>query len=328
MNLEVRHLQLMEAVAADGTLTKAGERLHLSQSALSRQLVDLEERLGTRLFNRVSKRMLLTTAGERVLALARRVLDEIRAAEDDLQLLAGGRRGRLRITIGCSTGYHWLPPIIEKFAATNPGIDVSIDANATSRATAAVLDGSVDLAITDSPIADRRLRATPLFKDEMLVIAAPSHPFAKRQSITPRELAGETLLVYDALESSTAYQRVLRPAGLQPKAVMRVPLTEAMVELVRAGIGIAVMPRWSVWPQLSARVLHGASLGRRGLVRHWNAVTLRACEPASFVTDFIDLLIAQRPRERDVPAIRAAAPRAARSRSATSPGGCPPARRR
>jgi len=300
MNLEVRHLELVAAVAEDGSLTKAGERLHLSQSALSHQLLDLERRLGSRLFHRVSKRMRLTAAGERVLSSARRVLDDLRSAEDDVRALSSEHRGRLRITISCNTCYHWLPSLIEKFAAKHRGIEVSIDANATSRATEAVLDGSIDLAISEAAIRDRRLRSTPLFEDELLVLVAPSHRFAKQKSVSARELAAETLIVYDTLESSTAYQRMLRPAGLQPKAVMRVPLTEAMVELVRAGVGTAVMPRWSVWPHLAARVVRGVSVAPRGLARKWSAVTLRSAEMPSFVTDFIDLLIEQRPRERDV----------------------------
>src|SRR3954451_13460364 len=102
-HLEVRHLKLVAAVAEEGSLTKAGERLHLTQSALSHQLLDLEERLGTPLFHRISKRMRLTQAGEKILTSARRVLDELRATEDEVHMLATERRGRLRITTECYT---------------------------------------------------------------------------------------------------------------------------------------------------------------------------------------------------------------------------------
>ena len=300
MHLEIRHLQLVAAVSDEGSLTKAGERLNLTQSALSHQLLDIEARLGTPLFHRVSKRMILTPAGERVLSSARRVLEDISRTEEELQLLAGERRGLLRITTECYTCYHWLPSLLGKFEKRHSGVDVRIDVNATKRATSALLEATVDLAIMSSEIDDPRLVARPLFEDEMVAIVAPDHPFAAKESISARELARETLLTYASLDESTAYQRVLRPAGLEPKRWMEVPLTEAMIELVRGGIGIAVLPRWSVWPQLEAGAVVAVAVTRRTLVRTWKAVTLRAARTPAYVDDFVQLLAKQPARQRNV----------------------------
>lgn len=300
MHLEIRHLQLVAAVADAGSLTKAGERLNLTQSALSHQLLDIEARLGTPLFHRVSKRMILTPAGERVLSSARRVLEDLRRTEEELQLLAGEQRGLLRLTTECYTCYHWLPSLLGKFEKKHPGVDVRIDVNATKRALAALLDATVDLAIMSSEIDDPRLVTTPLFEDEMVAIVAPDHPFAGKESLTARELAGETLLTYATLDESTAYQRVLRPAGLEPKRWMEVPLTEAMVELVRGQIGIAVIPRWSVAPQLEAGTIVAVPVTRRSLLRTWKAVTLRAARTPAYVDDFIALLAKQPARQRNL----------------------------
>src|SRR5690348_5130734 len=99
--LEVRHLLLIAAVADEGNLTRAGERLNLTQSALSHQLLDLEERLGTPLFLRMTRRMTLTEAGERALTSARRILDDLTRTEDDLRLYAANRRGSIRLTTEC-----------------------------------------------------------------------------------------------------------------------------------------------------------------------------------------------------------------------------------
>jgi LysR family transcriptional regulator for metE and metH len=300
MHLEIRHLQLVAAVADAGSLTKAGERLNLTQSALSHQLLDIEARLGTQLFHRVSKRMILTPAGERVLSSARRVLEDISRTEEELQLLAGEQRGLLRITTECYTCYHWLPSLLEKFDRKHPGVDVRIDVNATKRATTALLEATVDLAIMSSEIDDPRLASTPLFEDEMVAIVAPDHPFAGKECLSARELASETLLTYSTLDDSTAYQRVLRPAGLEPKRWMEVPLTEAMVELVRGRIGVAVIPRWSVWPQLQAGAIVAVPVTRRSLIRTWKAVTLRAARTPAYVDDFIELLAKQPPRQRNL----------------------------
>ncbi|MCU1347633.1 MAG: transcriptional regulator, LysR family [Acidobacteria bacterium] len=300
MHLEIRHLQLVAAVADEGSLTKAGERLNLTQSALSHQLLDIEQRLATPLFHRVSKRMILTPAGERVLASARRVLEDLRRTEEELQLLAGEQRGLLRVTTECYTCYHWLPSLLGKFEKKHPGVDVRIDVNATKRTTAALLDATIDLAIMSSEIDDTRLVERVLFEDEMVAIVAPGHPFASKECLGARELASETLLTYSTLDDSTAYQRVLRPAGLEPKRWMEVPLTEAMVELVRGGIGIAVLPRWSVWPQIEAGAIVAVPVTRRSLIRTWKAVTLRAARTPAYVDDFIDLLEKQPARQRNL----------------------------
>src|SRR5437762_8515296 len=115
MDLEVRHLQLVAAVADVGSLTRAGDRLHLTQSALSHQLRDIESRLGAALFLRVGKRLVLTPAGDRLLASARDVLERLRETEDDIRQMGLERRGVIRLSTECYTCYHWLPPLLTKF---------------------------------------------------------------------------------------------------------------------------------------------------------------------------------------------------------------------
>src|SRR3954465_15657575 len=105
--LEGRHLQLVAAIVDEGNLTRAGQWPHLTQSALSHQVLDIEERLGTPLFHRVSKRMLLTPSGQRLLDTAKRVLVDLGQAEEDLRRFADEREGVIRITTECYTNYHW-----------------------------------------------------------------------------------------------------------------------------------------------------------------------------------------------------------------------------
>jgi len=99
--LEVRHLKLLVTVAEEGSVTEAGKRLHLTQSALSHQLRDAEEKLGTALFLRLGRRMVLTPAGERLIACARRVLDELSNTEVQIEGLNGGTRGEIRLSTEC-----------------------------------------------------------------------------------------------------------------------------------------------------------------------------------------------------------------------------------
>src|SRR5437667_6225998 len=145
VKLEIRHLRLLAAIAATGSVTEAGKRLHLTQSALSHQLRDAEEKLGTALFLRLGKRMVLTPAGEKLLISAEKVLEELKTAESQIVGLSGGTRGIIRISTECYTCYHWLPPVLNKFHARFPKVEASIDAHYTHRPIDALLLRTLDV---------------------------------------------------------------------------------------------------------------------------------------------------------------------------------------
>src|SRR6185295_11461415 len=151
MKLEVRHLRLIRAIAEEGSVTKAGNRLFLTQSALSHQLRDLEVRLGANLFDRVNKKMLLTAAGQRILVAAKEILEHLDRVEEDVKRIASNREGVLRISTECYTCYHWLPPVLKTFNLQHPGIDIKIIVEATADPISALLDGVIDIGLTNSP---------------------------------------------------------------------------------------------------------------------------------------------------------------------------------
>src|SRR5918996_507808 len=291
MELEIRHLRLVSAVAELGSVTRAAERLHLTQSALSHQLRDIESRLGLQLFLRLGKRMVLTPPGERVLGAARRVLDEIGRTEDDLRLMTQHGKGVLRLCTQCNTGYHWLPPLLQAFHRKFPGIDVQIMVNATDRPIEALLEGQIDLAIVTSEPDDKRLVTQPLFNDELVAVVSSSHPFAKRPHVEADDFAHEHLIIYTADRSdSYTFRRILSPAGVEPARVSQVPLTEAILELVKAGLGISVMARWAIEPAIKSGAIKAVRISKRGVYRAWAAVTLRDRVEPKWQREFVALL--------------------------------------
>src|SRR5215471_5991500 len=145
MNLDIRHLKLIVAVTEEKSVTRAGEVLHLTQSALSHQLREIEDKLGTPLFLRMNKKMILTPAGDRLLRTARQVLDEVKLAEDHISQIAANRLGTLRVSTECYTCYHWLPEVMKQFRRKFPGVEVKIEAQATHRPIQALLEGTLDL---------------------------------------------------------------------------------------------------------------------------------------------------------------------------------------
>lgn len=292
MQLDVRHLELVYMVEEAGSLTRAAERLHLSQSALSHRLRDLEERLGVPLFERVGKSMRLTAAGRRLLQAARLVLAQLREAEDDLRRIAAGQAGAIRISTECYTCYHWLPVVVEAFRASYPRVEVEIVPEATRRPLEALLEGRLDLAIVSCTAADERLRLAPLFEDEMVALVRPDHPLAGRPYLEPEDFAAEHLIVYDAGES-TVVRRFLEPAGVQPRRLSGVLLTEGIVQMVRAGLGVSVLARWAVAPEVEAGALCAVPLSAGGYRRHWQVATLAAAHPPAYLETFVDLLAAR-----------------------------------
>ena len=290
MELEIRHLRLMVAVTEEKSVTRAGERLHLTQSALSHQLRDIEERLGTTLFLRINKKMIPTEAGEKLLETARLVLNQVEHTESEIAQMAANRLGTLRLSTECYTCYHWLPGVLKTFHSSYPGVEVRIVVEATRQPIAALLNGKLDLAIVSETDNDRRLSYRALFTDEMVVVMAPDHPFASRPYIRTRDFAGEHLFLYVQPEESTFYQRVLIPAGVAPARFSQVALTEAIIEMVRAGLGISVLARWAIRDQLSSGKLVGKPVTTKGLHRQWRAATLKRDPVPAYLEEFVDLL--------------------------------------
>ena len=174
----------------------------------------------------------------------------------------------------CYTCYHWLPGVVTAFRQEWPRVDVRIVAEATANPVRALLDGALDLAIVAGDVDERRLGCTSLFEDEQVVVMAPGQTFASRSFIEPEDLRDEHLILYTTHSSDNSVLReVLRPAGVEPRQLTRVQLTEAIVELVKANLGVSVLARWAVAPQLRERSLVGIPLTARGFHRRWWAVT-------------------------------------------------------
>ena len=293
MILEIRHLRLVAAVAQHGSLTRAGRELHLTQSALSHQLLDLEGRLRTPLFHRLGKRMVPTVAGHRLLETAHQALPALLAAEDDLRRLASGREAVLRLSTECYTCYHWLPGALDRFRERFPGVDVRVVAEATHHPVPALLEGRIDFGIVYSGARDERLTYYPLFADELCVVTAPGHRLAGRAHVGAEDFAEEHVVMYSAIESeSTLFQEVLLPAGVRPRRVTSIQLTEGIIELVKAGHGIAVLARWAVAPHVEAGTLSAVRLTRGGCHRQWAAAVVRQPTPPEYLEGFARMLAA------------------------------------
>lgn len=288
LTIDVGDLQLVQAIAEDGTVTGAGAILHLTQSALSHRLKDLEDRLGVSLFLRRPRRMVTTPAGERLLASARLVLGELKRAQREVSESKNGLTGLIRISTGCYTCYRWLPAIMNCFRVKFPRIEVRIDEGSTCQAIQSLTAGRIDIAVVTDVPEGEMFRSTPLFDDELVFVLSPKHRLASRRFLKAVDLADETVLVYPPRETSTLMKRVLTPAGIRPADIMELPLTEAILEMAASGLGIAFVAEWVAKPHVKSRRIITRRLARRGYRRTWFAVTLTDQHMPDYFDAFIE----------------------------------------
>jgi LysR family transcriptional regulator, regulator for metE and metH len=289
MELEVRHLKLVIAVAEEGSVTAASKRLHVTQSALSHQLRDAEEKIGAPLFLRLSKRMVPTPAGERLLQSARSVLGELERTQREIGN-GGGDSGLIRLSTECYTCYHWLPALLKEFRKKYPKVEISILAEATHDPLLALREGRLDVGVVSGDVTDNAMRVDDLFHDDLLLVMAPDHKLANKKSVRPQELAGENVIIYPPRNESTFLNKVIFPAGVRPGAVLEVTLTEAILELASAGMGIGFIARWAAAPYVKNHRIAARPLANGGYRRSWRAVTVASSPRPAYLEEFITLL--------------------------------------
>lgn len=297
--LESHHLRLIAQVARSESVTRAADVLNVTPSAVSHQLREIEDRLGTPIFVRAGRRMLLTPAGRLLVDTAGQVLDAIARVESQVEQIARHAAGELRVCTHCYTGYSWLPAIVAGLRQRYPAFGLQIVPEYTVDPIAALLDARLDLALMNEEPDDRRLRARELFDDEHVAVVPASHRWAMRPFVTPEEIAAEPLYLFSrTLENSFVVRHVLRPAGLAPAHVTYLQLSEGIIEMVKAGMGATVLPKWSIANSLASPEIRTVRITKGGVFRKWYAVTLRDAAATPFVEEFLRLLVENAPASR------------------------------
>jgi LysR family transcriptional regulator, regulator for metE and metH len=286
----MRHLEVTEAVQRLGSVTGAARALHLTQPAVSHALREIERRLEVELVKAQGRGIRVTAAGERLARRARAILAALDTAEDEARDTEARNGGRLRLTTECYTCYHWLPRALAELRRRLPRLQLELVPEATRRPFAALLAREVDLAIVSSPDEHPEIVRTPLFGDELVALVHPDHRLARRPYAVAEDFAGEHLVLIAEPEHSTVILSVLAPAGVTPARVSQLHLTEAVVETVKAGLGVTVMARWAVSPQLRAGELRAVPVTEAGLLRHWWAAHPRGAQSRVGVGELIDVL--------------------------------------
>ena len=239
----IKHLRTLQALRNCGSLAAAAASLHQTQSALSHQFSDLEQRLGFRLFIRKSQPLRFTPQGEILLQLAEQVLPQISRA---LQACNEPHQTTLRIAIECHSCIQWLTPALENFHQYWPQVDLDFKSGVTFDPQPALQQSELDIVLTSDILPRSGLHYLPMFDFEVRLVLAADHPLAGKARIVPEDLSSETLLIYPVQRSRLdIWRHFLQPAGISP-SLKSVDNTLLLIQMVSARMGIAALPHWVV----------------------------------------------------------------------------------
>lgn len=264
--IEIKHLRTLIALRECGSLVDAAQRVHLTQSALSHQLKELEDRLGQPLVIRKSRPLKFTDSGERLLQLADSVLPQMDQAEQDVLLMAAGKQGRLYIAIECHSCFEWLMPTLDDYREDWSDVEIDLISGFNFDPLPALTRAELDLVITSDPVPLPGIRYEPLFEYEALLCVARQHPLAQKALIEPEDFRNQTLITYPVeKERLDVFKYFLNPAGISPNDVRTSELTLMIIQLVASQRGICVLPNWAITDYLDKGYVVARSLGEDGV---------------------------------------------------------------
>ena len=246
--MELRQLRAFVTIAEAGTFTAGAQRVHVTQAAVSMQIRQLEEELGVQLFVRAPRRVLLTEAGEKLLDRARLILREHDTAVMEMSELAGAKHGRLRIgTASAMVSADSLPKLLRKIKEIYPQADISVVSGTSERLAQQVLAGELDVAFVSLPVDANGIQTELLDEDELVAIASPAHPLAKRRVVSAAMLGGEKLILSQSGGNTRRLiEEFFSQAGVKPDVVMELSRQVAINRMVEQGLGVGIAPIKSV----------------------------------------------------------------------------------
>ena len=268
-------LTVFETVAAEGSFSRAGQRLFRSQPAVSLAVKRLETDLGVRLIDRTSRSFHLTDAGRQVSAYAKRLLALDRKMRLALLELKDLTAGKLTIGANESTALYLLGHV-EAFRCRYPGIQVELRRSLSSRIPEAVLEGSLEMGAISYDPGDPGLRILRLYQDRLTFVVSPRHHFAGRREIAIRELGSETFIAHNVVSPYRA--RVIeafRQHQVQLNMEIEMPTIETIRRLVQRNLGVAFLPKMCVEQQIKSGALCEIEVRELGVER-----TIRLVCPA------------------------------------------------
>jgi DNA-binding transcriptional LysR family regulator len=245
--MNINHLAIFYAVAEEGNLTRAAERMHISQPAVSKQLRELERSVGMALFHRLSKGVRLTEAGELLFGYSRQIFALQEEAQNALQELRVLERGSLRVGASTTVGTYLLPEICARFRQQYPRVEMQLEIDNTRAIQQHLLRGDIDLALTEGVDESSDFSCEAFYNDEIVPIAPPHHPLTCPRNLSLEELSRYPMILREGGSGTReVIEQAHRERGLEVQVLMTLGNPEAIKRAVAAGIGLAWMSRLAI----------------------------------------------------------------------------------
>jgi DNA-binding transcriptional LysR family regulator len=247
---DLKHLATFIAVAEELNFHRAAERLAMAQPAVSRIVLELEDRLGVKLLERTTRKVRLTESGRYLLEEAQEILGRIEAAENTTRLLASGTKAVLRVGYTTITGHSVMPDITREFRQTNPDVRVELSYMTSPMQRDKILQDEIDLGLIDGPFQSSEIESRLVARHKLWALLPPRHPLTAKAHLTIEDLAAEELVIGTNSEWPT-FRRIVvvafQSAGLVMKVGQEAQSLTGLLGLVTAGVGITLftaMPRF------------------------------------------------------------------------------------
>jgi DNA-binding transcriptional LysR family regulator len=300
--VDLRQLEILRAVAETGSFTAAGHHLHLSQSAVSRQILMLEEELDEQVFLRVGGKIRITPAGSALLALSRRVFEDIEATRAVISDARQTLGGTIRLVGGMTVCLYVFPPLIKEFRKHHPNVEVKVTPTSTPRLVRQLKTGAADLGLVTLPVEDPALVVEPVLQEELLLVMSPQHPLAHKKHIVPRDLARQPFVLFEAGSNSRrTIEEFFTRQQIAPKVVTETENVEIIKAMVRVRLGIAIIPYQAMAREVSAGQLSCARIAGHSLQRETGWAHLKAGRLPRAVIEMKRMLDVVAPRLKLLP---------------------------
>lgn len=289
--MNLNQLAIFHAVAQEGSVTRAAERLFISQPAVSKQLRELEKTLGLALFHRLSTGVRLTDAGELLLTYAKRIFEAEHEAERALAELRHLERGHLTVGASTTIGVYLLPEICAQFQQLYRGIEMRLVVDNTQAIRQGLLNNRLELALIEGPIESGELQADVIMMDEIVAVAATHHPLASEPQVSIEQINAAGLIMRETGSGTrTVIESALVQRNLSVQPSMSLGNTEAIKLSVASGRGVALLSRLSIRAEVEAGKLIVLPVPDLTIQRPFYRLKLRGKYESRAVREFLKIL--------------------------------------
>ncbi|NAS14432.1 LysR family transcriptional regulator [Poritiphilus flavus] len=286
--MEIKYFRLIKTIQEEGSIANSAQKLFLTQSALSHQLRELEERLGFKVFNRVRNKWQLTDEGAELYRLGNSILDSIEKGFQNIEQLRSGSVGTIKVSTECYSFYQGLSGFIQKMGLLYPEIKVDLILEATHQPISKILSNEIDIAVVTVKPENETLSSIAIYEDEIFAIMHKENPLNKPDFLDTHDFSDAHLIIHSfPLETVSVYERYLKPNKITPLKISAIPLTEVALEMVHANMGIMCIPKWALKPFKLSDELVFKRIGKNGLKRRHYLVFREVDKAKKYINDFI-----------------------------------------